>query len=95
MVGERILRFVCKFRLSQLCLSLKLTPRCIHSFSFLMPCRQEQLLEWGKTWPIAHRQPGAVLPPPPLSRDQIHLMYRTQPCLSSLALDASVLTFQW
>jgi hypothetical protein len=40
---------------------------------------QEQLLEWGKTWPISHRQPGAVLPPPPLSPTEIHAMCRPNP----------------
>ena len=41
--------------------------------------RQEQLLEWGKTWPISHRQPGAVLPPPPLSPTEIRAMCRPYP----------------
>lgn len=37
-------------------------------------------MEWGKTWPIAHRQPGAVLPPPPLSPEQIHTMLVARAC---------------
>jgi hypothetical protein len=43
--------------------------------NYLMMNKQEQLVEWGKTWPISHRQPGAVLPPPPLTREQSDIMY--------------------
>jgi hypothetical protein len=44
-------------------------------------------MEWGKTWPIAHRQPGAVLPPPPLSREQIHTMLVTPACFQPKSIE--------
>jgi hypothetical protein len=59
----------------------------------VMSKEQEQLIEWGRTWPISHRQPGAVLPPPPLSRGEIDLMYlHSNLVLESVSYSSFVLT---